>query len=97
MPKLKEMADLTHQHGGIFLIDTVTGLGGTSYYSLLSIFGINQYHYRSIFAYIIIIIGITITGIEVKIDEWGIDGAFSGTQKCIGVTPSLSPLTIGPR
>ena len=25
---LKEMADLTHQHGGIFLIDTVTGLGG---------------------------------------------------------------------
>lgn len=60
---LKEMADLTHKSGGIFLLDTVTGLGGN----------------------------------ELKIDEWGIDAAFSGTQKCLAVPPCLSPITIGPK
>lgn len=42
----------------------------------------------------------TVTGLggcEVKIDEWGVDGAFSGTQKCLAVTPGLAPVTISPR
>jgi alanine-glyoxylate transaminase/serine-glyoxylate transaminase/serine-pyruvate transaminase len=60
---LKEMADITHKYGGIFMIDTVTGLGGN----------------------------------KLLIDEWGIDAAFSGTQKCLGVPPCLSPVTLGPR
>ncbi len=36
-------------------------------------------------------------GIPVKIDEWDIDIAYSGTQKCLSCPPGLSPLTVGPR
>jgi alanine-glyoxylate transaminase / serine-glyoxylate transaminase / serine-pyruvate transaminase len=36
-------------------------------------------------------------GIPVEIDEWGVDLAYSGTQKCLGVPPGLAPLTVGPR
>ncbi|HEX4724839.1 MAG TPA: alanine--glyoxylate aminotransferase family protein [Pseudonocardiaceae bacterium] len=39
----------------------------------------------------------SLAGIEVAIDEWGVDLAYSGTQKCIGVAPGLSPFTIGER
>jgi alanine-glyoxylate transaminase / serine-glyoxylate transaminase / serine-pyruvate transaminase len=33
-------------------------------------------------------------GIPVAIDAWGVDLAYSGTQKCLGVAPGLAPLTI---
>lgn len=33
-------------------------------------------------------------GIEMRADEWGIDIAYSGTQKCLGVPPGLAPLTV---
>jgi alanine-glyoxylate transaminase/serine-glyoxylate transaminase/serine-pyruvate transaminase len=36
-------------------------------------------------------------GIPLKIDEWGIDIAYSGTQKCLSCPPGLSPVTVGPR
>ena len=36
-------------------------------------------------------------GIPVEIDEWDVDVAYSGTQKCLGVAPGLSPFTIGER
>jgi alanine-glyoxylate transaminase / serine-glyoxylate transaminase / serine-pyruvate transaminase len=36
-------------------------------------------------------------GIEVDVDGWGIDLAYSGTQKCLGVAPGLAPLTVGER
>lgn len=36
-------------------------------------------------------------GIEVAVDDWGVDIAYSGTQKCLGVPPGLSPLTVSPR
>lgn len=36
-------------------------------------------------------------GIPVAIDDWGIDVAYSGTQKCLGVAPGLAPLTMGAR
>ena len=32
-------------------------------------------------------------GIEVAVDDWGIDICYSGTQKCLGVPPGLAPLT----
>jgi alanine-glyoxylate transaminase/serine-glyoxylate transaminase/serine-pyruvate transaminase len=35
-------------------------------------------------------------GIPVAVDEWGVDIAYSGTQKCLGVSPGLAPFTIGP-
>ena len=35
-------------------------------------------------------------GIPVDIDGWGVDVAYSGTQKCLGVAPGLAPFTLGP-
>jgi alanine-glyoxylate transaminase/serine-glyoxylate transaminase/serine-pyruvate transaminase len=36
-------------------------------------------------------------GIPVEVDAWGIDLAYSGTQKCLGVPPGLSPVTVSER
>jgi len=36
-------------------------------------------------------------GIEVKVDKWGVDAAFSCSQKCIGCPPGLSPVTFSDR
>jgi len=36
-------------------------------------------------------------GIPLKIDDWGIDVAYSASQKCLGCPPGLSPLTVSPR
>ena len=47
----------------LFLVDTVTSLGGH----------------------------------PVKVDEWGIDICYSGTQKCLSCPPGLAPITFSPR
>lgn len=39
----------------------------------------------------------SLVGIELAVDDWDIDLAYSGTQKCIGVAPGLSPFTINDR
>jgi alanine-glyoxylate transaminase/serine-glyoxylate transaminase/serine-pyruvate transaminase len=36
-------------------------------------------------------------GIPFEADAWGVDIAYSGTQKCLGVPPGLAPLTVGDR
>jgi alanine-glyoxylate transaminase/serine-glyoxylate transaminase/serine-pyruvate transaminase len=36
-------------------------------------------------------------GVPVEIDKWGVDLAYSGTQKCLSCPPGLSPVTFGPR
>lgn len=36
-------------------------------------------------------------GIPVEIDEWNVDIAYSGTQKCLGVPPGLAPVSFSPR
>jgi len=36
-------------------------------------------------------------GTPVLIDEWGIDAAYSGSQKCLSCTPGLSPVTFSER
>jgi len=36
-------------------------------------------------------------GIPFDADRWGVDLAYSATQKCLGVPPGLSPLTMGDR
>jgi alanine-glyoxylate transaminase/serine-glyoxylate transaminase/serine-pyruvate transaminase len=32
-------------------------------------------------------------GIELNVDEWGIDAIYSGTQKCLSCTPGLAPVS----
>jgi alanine-glyoxylate transaminase/serine-glyoxylate transaminase/serine-pyruvate transaminase len=36
-------------------------------------------------------------GIPVEVDEWTVDIAYGGTQKCLGVPPGLSPITFSAR
>jgi alanine-glyoxylate transaminase/serine-glyoxylate transaminase/serine-pyruvate transaminase len=36
-------------------------------------------------------------GCPVRVDAWGIDACYSGTQKCLSCPPGLSPITFGPR
>ncbi len=36
-------------------------------------------------------------GHELKVDEWGIDAVYSGTQKCLSCPPGLSPVSFSPR
>ena len=35
-------------------------------------------------------------GVELRVDEWGIDVAYSGSQKCLSCVPGLSPITFSP-
>lgn len=39
----------------------------------------------------------SIGGIELRCDDWGVDVAYAGTQKCLGVPPGLAPFTINDR
>ncbi len=36
-------------------------------------------------------------GVPLFLDEWLVDAAYSGTQKCLSCPPGLGPLTLGPR
>ena len=35
----------------------------------------------------------SVGGLRVSLDEWGVDAAYSGTQKCLGWPPGLSPIS----
>ncbi len=39
----------------------------------------------------------SIGGIRTACDEWGVDVAYAGSQKCLGVAPGLAPFTINDR
>ncbi len=36
-------------------------------------------------------------GVELRVDDWGIDAIYSGTQKCLSCVPGLSPVSFGER
>ena len=39
----------------------------------------------------------SLSGMDVRFDDWCIDAAYSGTQKCLSAPPGLSPLAFGQR
>jgi alanine-glyoxylate transaminase/serine-glyoxylate transaminase/serine-pyruvate transaminase len=39
----------------------------------------------------------SVGGIELRVDDWGIDAIYSGSQKCLSCVPGLSPLSFAPR
>lgn len=39
----------------------------------------------------------SLAGAPVLIDQWGVDAAYSGTQKCLSCPPGLAPVTFSPR
>ena len=36
-------------------------------------------------------------GVELSMDDWGLDVCFSASQKCLGAPPGLAPISFGPR
>lgn len=60
---LEEIGKIVRDAGVLFLVDTVTSLGG----------------------------------VDVRVDDWGIDAVYSGTQKCISCPPGLSPVSFSDR
>ncbi len=60
---VEEISKLAHAAGALFLLDTVTSLGGC----------------------------------PTRIDEWAVDAAYSGTQKCLSCPPGLSPVSLSPQ
>ncbi|MDT0631535.1 alanine--glyoxylate aminotransferase family protein [Rubrivirga sp. S365] len=36
-------------------------------------------------------------GVPVRVDDWGLDAVYSGTQKCLAAPPGLSPVTFSDR
>ena len=36
-------------------------------------------------------------GSELRVDDWGVDACYSGSQKCLSCTPGLSPVTFNER
>lgn len=59
----EKLAEATHRHGGLLVMDCVTSLAG----------------------------------MPVEIDAWGVDAAYSGTQKCLSCPPGLAPVTLSER
>lgn len=59
----ERLAEATHKHGGLLVMDCVTSL----------------------------------SGMQVEIDAWGVDAAYSGTQKCLSCPPGLAPVTLSER
>jgi len=39
----------------------------------------------------------SLAGTPIKVDEWGLDAVYSGTQKCLSCVPGLSPVTFSER
>ncbi|NRA62652.1 MAG: alanine--glyoxylate aminotransferase family protein [Psychrobium sp.] len=36
-------------------------------------------------------------GVELRVDDWGIDAIYAGSQKCLSCVPGISPVSFGPR
>lgn len=39
----------------------------------------------------------SLAGVELRVDDWGIDAIYSGTQKCLSCVPGLSPVSFSER
>ena len=39
----------------------------------------------------------SLSGVEVQVDEWGVDAAYGSPQKCLSCTPGVTPLTVNDR
>lgn len=70
--------------------DTTTGIRQTNVPELTAIA-------RDHDAYTIMDCVTSLGGVEVQVDEWGVDAAYSANQKCLSSPPGTSPLTMSDR
>jgi alanine-glyoxylate transaminase/serine-glyoxylate transaminase/serine-pyruvate transaminase len=52
---------------------------------------------RSCGAYVVLDCVTSLAGLPLELDRWGIDAAYSGTQKCLSCPPGLSPVSFSER
>ncbi|MBW7850231.1 MAG: alanine--glyoxylate aminotransferase family protein [Rhodospirillales bacterium] len=48
-------------------------------------------------AYSIVDVVTSLGGVPVRVDAWGADAVYGGSQKCLSCTPGLAPVTFSPR
>ena len=39
----------------------------------------------------------SLAGVELKVEDWGLDAVYSGSQKCLSCVPGISPITLSPK
>lgn len=52
---------------------------------------------REVDAFVVLDCVTSLGGVPVDLDGWGVDAAYSGTQKCLSCSPGLSPVSFSPR
>jgi alanine-glyoxylate transaminase/serine-glyoxylate transaminase/serine-pyruvate transaminase len=52
---------------------------------------------RAAEAFVVLDCVTSLGGLPLTLDAWGVDAAYSGTQKCLSCPPGLSPVSFGPR
>jgi alanine-glyoxylate transaminase/serine-glyoxylate transaminase/serine-pyruvate transaminase len=52
---------------------------------------------RRVGAFVVLDCVTSLGGVPLALDEWGVDAAYSGTQKCLSCPPGLSPVSFSPR
>lgn len=96
--------------GEIFTVEEIESALQRKHYKVFAIVhaetstGVEQLHIEEIASAVhkhgVLIVLDTVTsfgGIPVKIDDWGIDVAYSASQKCLSAPSGLAPITVSPR
>ncbi len=52
---------------------------------------------RGVDAFVVLDCVTSLSGLPVELDAWGVDAAYSGTQKCLSCPPGLSPVSFSER
>ena len=82
------------QHAPVKAVAIVHAETSTGVHQPLQEIGALCRHYQTLF----IVDAVTsLGGLPLEVDEWNIDIAYSGTQKCLSCPPGLAPLTVNER
>ena len=89
-PEKLERALVAHPEARLVaFVHAETSTGARSDAELLA--SIAHRHGRLVIADCVTALG----GIPLKVDEWGLDAVYSGSQKCLSCPPGLAPVTFG--
>ena len=93
-PDLSPLEDELRRHRAVKVLGVVHGETSTGSLSPLPEIAGLAHRYDTI---LIADAVTTLGGEEVEFDRWDVDVCYSGTQKCLGAPPGLSPISLGPR
>ena len=93
-PDLSPLEDELRRHRAVKVLGVVHGETSTGSLSPLPEIADLAHRYDAI---LIADAVTTLGGEEVDLDRWEVDVCYSGTQKCLGAPPGLSPISLGPR